>query len=104
MSEVKKATTETFADEIINSKKPTIVYFWADWCNPCKQMGPLYEENAKVQNSVEMFKLDVDANQQIAQQYNIMSIPTFLLFKDGQVVAQNVGSMALDQLKKFAEQ
>lgn len=104
MAEIKKVSIETFTKDVINSKKPVVVYFWAEWCNPCKQMSPLYEDYGKTQDVAEMYKLDVDANQVIAQQYNVMSIPTFLLFKNGQVVAQNVGSMAMDKLKKFTEQ
>jgi len=103
MSEVKKVTVDSFND-VLSSKKPNMLYFWAEWCNPCKQMGPIYEEYAGSQENIELNKVDVDANQAIAQQYNVMSVPTFLLLKDGQVVAQNVGSMTIDQLKEFSEQ
>ena len=104
MGNIKHATKDTFNADISQKDKPTLVYFWAEWCNPCKTMSPLFEEYAKSENAINLVKVDVDAAQEISQQYNVMSIPTFLLFKDGKVTGQNVGSMTLDQLQTFAKQ
>ena len=104
MAEVKKVTTDSFNEDVVNSKKPIVVYFWAEWCQPCKQMGPVYDDYAGSQEKVNLCKVEVDANQQLTQPYNIMGIPTLLLFKDGKVAGQHTGAMSLDELTKFAEQ
>lgn len=102
MTEIKNSTESTFSADI-SEKSTALVYFWASWCTPCKVMTPTFEEFAKEAGDVQLLKIDVDANQVIAQQFNVMSVPTLLLFKNGQVVAQNVGSLPLQQLKEFAK-
>jgi len=84
--------TEATFDEFVKSDKPVLIDFWADWCGPCKLLGPVVEEIANdYEGKLTVGKLDVDANPRIAQQFGIMSIPTMLVFKNGEVVKQLVG-------------
>ncbi|WP_029136645.1 thioredoxin [Nakamurella lactea] len=88
-----KTTDATFAQDVLQSDKPVIVDFWADWCTPCKVIAPVLEEIADSNSDkVTVAKLDIDANPQIAARYQIMSIPTMLVFKGGEVVKQVVGA------------
>ena len=101
-------TDNTFEKQVIEASKskPVLVDFWAEWCPPCKMLSPLVEQIAS-ENSAKMdvAKVDTDANQEISQRYQIMSIPTLLLFKDGKPVKQLVGyqpkERILSQLTQF---
>ncbi|GIW62746.1 MAG: thioredoxin [Patescibacteria group bacterium] len=87
------ATTESFKKEVLESELPVIVDFFADWCGPCKITAPIFEELAEeLQNKLKFVKVNVDENQDLAQEYNIMSIPTFLIFKNGKKVAEFIGA------------
>ncbi|MCL6515948.1 thioredoxin [Alicyclobacillus sp.] len=87
----KEVTDATFAS-FVQSDKPVLIDFWATWCGPCRMMAPVIEEIAEeYADRLEVGKLDVDQNPQTASQFGIMSIPTLLVFKDGQVVKQLVG-------------
>tara|TARA_Y100001970_G_scaffold293300_1_gene439159 strand:+ start:4077 stop:4397 length:321 start_codon:yes stop_codon:yes gene_type:complete len=97
-------TDENFQEEVISSEKPVLVDYWATWCGPCKMVGPIVEEIAsEYQEKLKVGKLDVDNNQASAAQQNVMSIPTLLIFKDGEVVAQQVGALSKTQLIEFIE-
>lgn len=85
-------TTENFKQEVLNSDIPVLVDFWASWCNPCRMMTPVVEEIAKeMEGKVKVCKVNIDEESDLATQYHVMSIPTFLVFKEGKVVNSTVG-------------
>lgn len=94
-------TQDNFEEEVKNADKPVLVDFWADWCHPCHVLSPIIEDIAKEhKDEVKVAKVDVDANQELAQQFGIMSIPTVILFKDGEPSEQWVGVQDKDTYVK----
>lgn len=86
--------TDSNFEEVIKSEQPVLVDFWAEWCGPCKMIGPIVEELAgEYEGKVTIGKLDVDANQDIPSRFGIRSIPTLLIFKGGEVVDKVVGAV-----------
>jgi thioredoxin 1 len=82
-----------FQKDVLDSKVPVLVDFWAEWCGPCKMVAPVLDELAKeYEGKIKIAKVDVDQNQQVAGSFNIRSIPTLLFFKNGQVVKQLIGA------------
>ncbi|MFA4845140.1 MAG: thioredoxin [Patescibacteria group bacterium] len=96
-------TNENFQASVLQAHMPVFVDFWAPWCGPCKIMGPIVEELAGEIEEIVVGKVNVDENSEIAQKYNILSIPTFIVFKGGQVVEQFSGSMSKEQLRAKIE-
>ncbi len=97
-------TDLNFNDEVLKSQTPVLVDFWAPWCGPCRMMAPIVEELAgELEGQIKIGKLNVDEGSVTAQSYGIMSVPTFLVFKGGQVVEQIVGGMTKDALKEKIE-
>ncbi|MFP4429976.1 MAG: thioredoxin [Spirochaetota bacterium] len=93
-------TTENFESEVLKSDVPVIVDFWAEWCMPCKMIAPALEELAdQYDGKVKVGKLNVDEQADLAAQYDIISIPTLLLFKDGEVADQHVGAAPKPRLE-----
>lgn len=93
MTDTVKVTDSTFSDEVLTSDKPVLVDFWATWCGPCKTVAPVLEEIATENvDKLKIAKLDLDENPNTARDYQVMSIPTMILFQGGQPVKQIVGA------------
>ena len=94
-------TDETFSQEVLKAGLPTLVDFWAVWCGPCRMVAPVVDEIAREQTGkLKVMKLDVDENQGTAMTYGVMSIPTLILFKDGQPVERIVGFRPKSDMEK----
>ncbi len=101
MAKPVELTDNNFNDEVLNSDKPVLVDFWAEWCGPCRMVGPVVEELAgDYEGKVKVGKVDVDSNPQVSMQYGIRSIPSLLIFKGGEVVDQIVGAVPKAHLQK----
>lgn len=100
--EILKISEENFEQEVLNSDKPVLIDFYADWCGPCKQMAPIVEEVAKaVSDNVKVVKVNVDEENDLAEQYGISSIPTLVFIKNGEVVRNLVGMRDKDELVEY---
>ncbi|HWM90749.1 MAG TPA: thioredoxin [Thermoanaerobaculia bacterium] len=93
---------DNWEQEVLKSDTPVLVDFWAQWCGPCRMVAPVLEQLADEMNGkVRIAKLDVDANQQIAYKFQVQSIPTFILFKDGQMADRMMGAMPKSAFENF---
>lgn len=92
MAEVKTVDTSNFQAEVMDSDKTVVVDFWATWCGPCRQVAPVLESIAEQHDELSVVKIDIDQNPQIAQMYNVMSVPTLLVIRDGEVIKTVVGA------------
>ncbi|HXD02253.1 MAG TPA: thioredoxin [Novosphingobium sp.] len=100
----KAVTDASFDAEVLQSGKPVLVDFWADWCGPCKMIGPSLEEiSEELADQVTIAKVDIMENTETASRFGVQSIPLLILFKDGQPVAQKLGAAPKSQLKSWIE-
>ena len=102
--QVMEVSDDTFEAEILRSDRPVLVDFWADWCVPCHMVSPIVEEIGRDQaDSLKVAKLNVDDNPHMSRHYGVMSIPTLILFKDGQEKARVIGAKPKDAILKELE-
>lgn len=101
MAEPVNVTNDTFQEEVLSSKVPVLVDFWAEWCGPCKMIAPSIKDLAnEYEGRAKIAKLDVDSNQATAQQFGVRSIPSLLVFKDGEVVDTIIGAVSKERIKE----
>jgi thioredoxin 1 len=100
---LREVTDATFQAEVIESETPVLVDFWAPWCGPCRVVGPILEEIAQERGDLRVVKLNVDENQQTAANYQVLSIPTMILFKAGQPVKTVIGAYPKKKLEQELE-
>ena len=93
-------TTSTFEQEVLQSDKPVIVDFWAEWCGPCHAVAPVLDRIAEEHDDIKLVKVNIDDEQQLAMRYGIASIPTIVLFKDGEPAAAAIGAQPKSAIER----
>jgi thioredoxin 1 len=105
MADEVKVTHSNFDAEVVQSVVPVVADFWAEWCGPCKMIAPVLRELAgQYKDKIKIAKIDVDAELELAQQFNIVSIPTILVFSKGKVVKQQIGAVPRQALEKMIKE
>ena len=92
---------ENFQDEVLRSEQPVLLDFWAPWCGPCRMVSPIVDEIADERTDIKVGKVNVDEQPELASQFQVMSIPTLVVIKDGQIVNKSVGAKPKDQILKM---
>ena len=101
----KPTNDASFENDILSSNKPIIVDFWAEWCGPCKQIGPMLEEISEEKNQfINIFKMNIDENPLTPQKYGVRGIPTLMLFKEGKLIDTKVGSLPKTVLSSWIDE
>ncbi len=101
--EIINVTSENFEEEVLKSDKPVLVDFYADWCGPCKMLSPIIESVAKENETIKVVKINVDNAQDLAIEYQVMSIPTVVVIKDGQEVNRSVGVVSKSEILEMVK-
>ena len=104
MSDLKNLNSDTFDTEISGASTPVLVDFWAEWCGPCKTLTPILEElSTEMNGKIEIMKVNLDENQELAMKYSIRSIPSLLLFEKGELLDMKVGLLPKSDLKEWIQ-
>ncbi len=93
-----KITSQDFEKEVLQNEKEVLIDFYADWCGPCKMLAPIIEEIAKENEKVKVVKINVDESEDLAMKYQVMSIPTLIIMKNGQIIKRSVGFVEKDEI------
>jgi len=96
-------TSENFEKEVLKSEKPVLVDFYADWCGPCKMLSPIVDEIATENEDIKVCRINIDNEESLAVQYGIMSIPTLLIFKSGEVTNQTIGVLSKSEILEIVK-
>ena len=90
-----KLTKDNFEQEVLKSEKPVLVDFYADWCGPCQMLSPVVDEVAEERDDIKVGKINVDEQMELAQKYGVMTIPTLLVIKNGEIANKHIGALSL---------
>ncbi len=100
---IEKIYQEEFTDRVLKADNPVLVDFYADWCGPCKMLSPILEELERENDDVTFFKINIDENEDIAEKYQVFSIPNVVLFKNGKPAARSVGFKPAEEMQAFID-
>lgn len=103
MAEILHVNKDNFEEVVLKSKTPVLVDFFATWCGPCKMLGPVLEQVADETNNVKIYKVDIDESMEIAEKYGLISVPTLIMFNNGEEVAREIGFRQKKQILDLIE-